>query len=285
MKFNESEVLVLSPLSAVFYGIIQGITEFLPVSSSGHLSILQNLFGTADFEASYFTFDILLHLATLIAVFIIYWRDIFPLVPAFFTMLGKLFKGKFRLSEYDPNERFVIFIIIATIPLFGAVLFKDYIEVLYSSVKIIGLILILNGAVLFVSDKLSHGNKTVTETKPHNALIIGLCQMCAIIPGLSRSGSTITGGLTQGFTREYAVKFSFILSIPAILGANILEIPKLLSTPVPQSDILAYAAGMIAAALAGIAAMKLLIYISRHATFRVFSVYCVIVGILAVIFG
>lgn len=276
---------ILSPLSAVFYGIIQGLTEFLPVSSSGHLSILQNLFGKTDFVTSYFTFDILLHLATLIAVFIIYWRDIFLLVPAFFTMFGKLFKGKFRIAEYDPNERFVIFIIIATLPLFGAVLFKDYIEVLYSSVKIIGLILIFNGAVLFVSDMLSHGNKTVNETKPHNALIIGLCQMCAILPGLSRSGSTITGGLTQGFSREYAVKFSFILSIPAILGANILEIPELLSTPVPRSDILAYVAGMIAAALAGIAAMKLLIYISRHATFRIFSVYCVIVGILAVIFG
>ncbi|MHB1151302.1 MAG: undecaprenyl-diphosphate phosphatase [Eubacteriales bacterium] len=281
----KAKCFILSPLSAVFYGIIQGLTEFLPVSSSGHLSILQNLFGTADFEASYFTFDILLHLATLIAVFIIYWRDIFPLVPAFFTMLGKLFRGKFRIAEYDPNERFVIFIIIATLPLFGAVLFKDYIEVLYSSVKIIGLILILNGAVLFVSDMLSHGTKTVNETKPHNALIVGLCQMCAIIPGLSRSGSTITGGLTQGFTREYAVKFSFIMSIPAILGANILEIPELLSTPVPQSDILAYVAGMIAAALAGIAAMKLLIYISRHATFRIFSVYCVVVGILTVIFG
>lgn len=278
-------MLFLSPLSAVFYGIVQGLTEFLPVSSSGHLSILQNMFGTDNFAASYFTFDILLHLATLIAVFIIYWRDIFSLIPAFFTMLGKLFRGKFRLAEYDPNERFVIFIIIATLPLFAAVLFKDYIEVLYSSVKIIGVILIFNGVVLFVSDMLARGNKTVTEAKPHNALVVGLCQMCAIIPGLSRSGSTITGGLTQGFTREFAVKFSFILSIPAIFGANILEIPKLLSTPVPQSDIIAYAAGMVAAALAGIVAMKLLIYISRHATFKVFSVYCVVVGTLAIIFG
>lgn len=278
-------MLFLSPLSAVFYGIVQGLTEFLPVSSSGHLSILQNMFGTDNFAASYFTFDILLHLATLIAVFIIYWRDIFSLIPAFFTMLGKLFRGKFRLAEYDPNERFVIFIIIATLPLFAAVLFKDYIEVLYSSVKIIGVILIFNGVVLFVSDMLARGNKTVTEAKPHNALVVGLCQMCAIIPGLSRSGSTITGGLTQGFTREFAVKFSFILSIPAILGANIIEIPKLLSTPVPQSDIIAYAAGMVAAALAGIVAMKLLIYISRHATFKVFSVYCVVVGTLAIIFG
>ncbi len=275
----------MSPLSAVLYGVLQGLTEFLPVSSSGHLSIVQNIFGTGDFETSYFTFDILLHLATLAAVFIIYRRDIFPLVPAFFTMSGKMFRGRFHLSEYSPNERFAIFIIIATIPLFGAVLLKDYVEILYSSVKIIGLMLILNGIVLFVSDKLAHGSKTVNETKPRNALIVGLCQMCAILPGLSRSGSTITGGLTQGFSREYAVKFSFILSIPAILGANILEIPELLSSPVPQGDIPAYAAGMIAAVLSGIAAMKLLIYISRHATFGIFSVYCVAVGVLAVIFG
>lgn len=284
-KSNESEVLHLSPISAIFYGIIQGLTEFLPVSSSGHLSILQNLFGTADFETSYFTFDILLHLATLTAVFIVYWRDIFPLVPAIFAVLGKVFRGKFRLSEYNPDERFAIFIIIATLPLFAAVVFKDYIEILYRSTKIIGIILIINGVVLYISDKLARGNKTVTETKPHNALIVGLCQMCAIIPGLSRSGSTITGGLTQGFTREFAVKFSFILSIPAILGANILEIPEIFETPVPQGDIYAYVLGMIAAAAAGIAAMKLLIYISRHTTFRIFSVYCALVGLAAVIFG
>ncbi|MDD4772215.1 MAG: undecaprenyl-diphosphate phosphatase [Eubacteriales bacterium] len=275
----------MSHLEAVFYGIVQGLTEFLPISSSGHLSILQHVFGTADLETSYFTFDILLHLATLAAVFVVYWRDILPLVPAFFTMTGKLFRGKFRLAEFDTNERFVIFIIIATLPLIGAVFIKDYVEILYGSVKIIGLLLILNGIILFVSDILSHGNKTTDETKPHNALIVGLCQMCAVLPGLSRSGSTITGGLTQGFSREYAVKFSFILSIPAILGANILEIPTLLSTPVPKSDITAYMAGMAAAALAGVAAMKLLIYISRRASFKIFSVYCITVGLLTFIFA
>lgn len=282
---KESEVLLLSPLTAVFYGVIQGVTEFLPISSSGHLSVIQNIFGAENFEASYFTFDILLHLATLIAVFIVYWKDIFSLVPAGVSMLGKVFRGKFRLAEYDLNERFVIFIIIATLPLVGAVFFKDYIEVLYGIVKFIGVILIINGAVLFVSDYLSHGSKTVADTKIRNAFVVGLCQMFAIIPGLSRSGSTITGGLTQGFSREYAVKFSFILSIPAILGANILEIPEMLSVPVPGGDIAAYIIGMVAAALSGVAAMKLLIYISRRANFRIFAVYCVIVGILTVIFG
>lgn len=275
----------MSPITAMFYGLVQGLTEFLPVSSSGHLSILQNIFHMEGLEQNYFTFDILLHLATLIAVFIVYHKMIFPLVPAFFTMMGKVFKGKFKLSEYNENERFVIMVIVATIPLFFAVPFNDYFEALYSHTKIIGCILIFNAVVLFISDMMSKGHKDIDEVKPRNAIVVGLCQMCALLPGLSRSGSTITGGLTQGFSREFAVKFSFILSIPAILGANILKIPELISNPVPSSDIFAYALGMVTAALAGIAAMKLLILISRKANFRFFSVYCAIVGLVAVIFG
>ncbi len=275
----------MSPITAIFYGLVQGLTEFLPVSSSGHLSILQNIFHMEGLEQNYFTFDILLHLATLIAVFIVYYKTIFPLVPAIFTTIGKVFKGKFKLCEYNENERFVIMVIVATIPLFFAVPFNDYFESLYSHTKIIGCILIFNALVLFISDMMSKGQKEISEVKPRNAIVVGLCQMCALLPGLSRSGSTITGGLTQGFSREFAVKFSFILSIPAILGANILKIPELISNPVPSSDIFAYVLGMVTAALAGIAAMKLLILISKKANFRFFSVYCAIVGLVAVIFG
>lgn len=280
---NEREVFLLSLLFAIFYGIIQGITEFLPVSSSGHLAIMQRFFGMQDVETNYFSFGVLLHLATLVAVFIVYWRDILPLIPAFFTMIGKLFKGRFK--EFNDNEKFVMYIIIATLPLLPAVLFKDYVEILFSYTKIIGAILIFNAIVLFVSDKLARGGKTITEATPRNAIVVGLCQMCAIIPGLSRSGSTITGGLTQGFDREFAVKFSFILSIPAILGANILEIPQMFQTAVPSDDIIKYAAGMIAALIAGIAAMKLLAYISRKSNFRIFSYYCFIIGLITLIFA
>jgi undecaprenyl-diphosphatase len=109
--------------------------------------------------------------------------------------------------------------------------------------------------------------------------------MIAVVPGLSRSGSTITGGLTQGLDREQAVKYSFIMSIPAVLGANILEIPDIIRTPVPQSDIFNYAVGMFTALIAGIAAIKLLNYISKKSNFRIFSYYCVIIGIITVIFG
>ena len=275
----------MSIVSAIFYGIIQGLTEFLPVSSSGHLSILQNIFGMENMEETRFAFTVLLHFATLAAVFIVYWKDIIPLIPAFFTMIGKLFHGKFRLSSYTNDEKMVIFVILATLPLVPAMLVKKYVEVLYGYTKIIGLILLFNAAVLFVSDMLSRGHKEIGDVKPRNALVVGLCQMCALLPGLSRSGSTITGGLTQGFSREFAVKFSFILSIPAILGANILEIPELVSNPVPSGDLAAYAAGMLTALLAGIAAMKLLIYISRRTNFRIFSYYCAAVGVIALIFG
>jgi len=271
--------------SAVLYGIIQGITEFLPVSSSAHLAIAQNLFGMDNVEASHFTFDILLHLGTLIAVFIVYYKDIFELVPAAFSMLGKVFKGKFKMSDYTATERFVIFVIIATLPLVAAVFIKDYIEMIGGYTKIIGGILILNGIVLFISDKLDKGSVTLDNTKPKYALFVGLCQMCAIVPGLSRSGSTITGGLFMGFKREYAVKFSFILSIPAIIGANLLSVADIFKNPVPSSYIIPYIAGTVAAAVVGILAMKLLIYISKKSNFRMFSYYCWVIGIIAVIFG
>ncbi len=270
---------------AIFYGIIQGITEFLPVSSSAHLAIAQNIFNMENIESSHFTFDILLHLGTLVAVFIVYYKDIFELVPAFFTMLGKVFKGKFKLSEYTETERFVIFVIIATLPLVAAVFIKDYVEILGNYTKIIGGILLLNGVVLFISDKLEKGTVTLENKKPRHALFVGLCQMCAIVPGLSRSGSTITGGLLMGFKREHAVKFSFILSIPAIIGANVLSVADVFENPIPSSYILPYIAGAVAAAVVGIIAMKLLIYISKKSNFRMFSYYCWAVGILAIIFG
>ncbi len=267
---------------AILCGIIQGVTEFLPVSSSAHLAISQNIFGMEEVGM---TFDILLHLGTLVAVFIVFYKDIFCLVPAFFTLIGKLFKGKFKLSEYNENERFLIFVIVATLPLVAAVFLKDYVELLSGYTKIIGGILILNGIILFVSDGLKKDEITVENTKVRNALFVGLCQMMAIVPGLSRSGSTITGGLLQGFKREYAVKFSFILSIPAIIGANVFSIMDVFENPIPSTDVVPYIAGTLAAVLVGVFAMKFLLYISRKSNFRIFSYYCFAVGILAIIFG
>lgn len=272
----------MSILFAIICGIIQGAAEFLPVSSSGHLALFQNIFYNKEVPM---TFDILLHLGTLIAVFIVYWRDIFPLVPAFFTMLGKVFHKKFKLSDYTTNERMVVMVLIGTVPLVIAAFLGDTVEFLSSYTLAVGIILILNSVMLYISDTLARGGVNNENVKPRNALVVGLCQVLAIMPGLSRSGTTITAGLTQSFDREFAVKYSFILSIPAIIGANVTSIPDILENPIPTSDVPAYIIGTVVALVCGVAAMKLLIFISRKANFRAFSYYTFAVGVLAIILG
>ena len=267
-------------LFAIISGIIQGLAEFLPISSSGHLALFQN-FGMPEIESM--AFDVMLHLGTLAAVFIVYHKDIFPLIPAFFTMLGKVFKGKFKLSEATVHERLVLMVIIATIPLDAILPFKGYVEVIKKTTWLVGAILVFNALMLFISDRMASGKVDGENIKPRNALVTGLFQMVAVLPGLSRSGSTITGGLTQGFNREYAVKFSFIMSIPAILGAAVVEIPEAINGGITNEQMLPFIAGTLVAFVVGIAAMKLLIYISKKSNFRIFSVYCLIVGVTMII--
>ncbi len=271
---------------SIFYGIVQGLAEFLPISSSGHLAIFQSVFGTGDPDANV-SFNVLLHLGTLIAVFFVYWRDIAQLICSFFTLCGKLFRGNFKFSTYSENERFVILVLIATLPLIPAALIEGYISALSSYIIIVGVILLFNALLLFFSDRMAKGNKTLGEVKPRNALVVGLCQLLATLPGLSRSGSTITGGLTQGFERPLAVKFSFILSIPAILGACVLKLPEFFRTAANEGSrqLLIYLAGALVAALVGVGAMKLLSYLSKKSNFRIFSYYCFAAGLFAVIWG
>ena len=282
---------------ALFYGIVQGLAEFLPISSSGHLALFQSIFNIGDTD-SLFTFNIFLHIGTLAAVFLMYWRDIFPLIPAFFTLCGKLFKGQlFSREEAEegkkgklilnvtPCERMVIMIVIATLPLLLTFFYKDYVEMLNAYPKVIGGILIFNGVVLFVSDRLARTGKSLEDATAKDAITVGLLQAVAVVPGLSRSGTTITAGLLRGFDRDFAVKFSFILSIPTILGASVLEIPDVIAEPIPSTDIPSYIIGMVTAAVVGFAAMKLLTLISKRSNFTVFSFYCWAVGIVTVIFA
>ena len=272
---------------SILSGIIQGLAEFLPISSSGHLSIFQNVFGMSD-GGAITAFNVLLHAGTLIAVFIVYWRDIFALVPAFFTLCGKILRGKLSFRHYNANERLLVLMVIATLPLIFIALtgLDDYLEAVNGCLWAIGAILIFNGFVLMLSDRVGKQNKDVAELAPLSAFCVGLCQMCALLPGLSRSGSTITGGLLTGLRREDAVKFSFLLSIPAILGACVLELPELFSgeASVTAGQWGVYLAGAAVAALVGIGAMKLLQYISRKANFSVFSFYCFAVGAFAIVF-
>ncbi|MBQ7364031.1 MAG: undecaprenyl-diphosphate phosphatase [Clostridia bacterium] len=271
-------------LYSILLGIIQGLGEFLPISSSGHLALAQTLLGLEVAESN-LAFNVLLHLGTLMAVFIVFYKDIFELIRAFFSLLGKLFHKNFKLSSYTLHERFVVLLLIAILPLIPAAVLSGYIEILMGYPIVVGAILVLNGILLYVSERFATGQKDLENVTPLNALVVGLCQVVAILPGLSRSGSTITGGLTQGFTRPVAVKFSFILSIPAILGAAVLELPALFTEIADTATLFTYLAGAFAAMIVGILAIKLVSWISEHATFKGFAYYCFAIGTVAIVMG
>ena len=253
-----------------FLGLLRGLTEFLPVSSSGHLAIAQNFVG---FESEHsVAFAVMLHLGTLAAVFIMYSSDIFLLIKGFFTLAAKLVTGRIRKCPLETGERLFLMLAVATIPLLPAALLEDHVTSLSAVSWAVGLLLILNGGILFLSDRLSAGNVTVDGLGPKKALFIGLIQMVAILPGISRSGSTITGGLFAGLKREDAVRFSFLL-----------KLPELFDDPSFSAGLPVMAAGVAAALLSGIAAIKLLKYISENKRFTVFSVYCIIAGTVTVV--
>jgi len=270
---------------ASFYGIIQGLTEFLPISSSGHLSIAQNIFGLDVSNTEMLSFDVLLHVGTLIAVFIFYGKDIFSLIPAFFTGTGKLLRRTQSKKEFTDQERLVFFLSVSTLPLAFAPLLERAVAYVGIRTKLIGLILLANGLLLFASDRAKSGHIDQQNQRLTHAISVGLTQLLAVFPGLSRSGATVSSGLFSGFKREYAVKYSFLLSIPAIIGANVLSLPELFSTGIASTSVLPYIFGTVTSALTGIASMKIIIYISKKSNFRIFSYYCWAVGLLAIIFG
>jgi len=267
-------------------GLIQGFTEFLPVSSSGHLCLFQNIFAFDGGGESAFTFDVMLHLATLAAVFIVYRSDIYLLMRSVFSLVSKVMGGRIGRDGLDGGERYALSVICATLPMAAAVVIGDFTEALYSDVRFVGCALMLNALVLFVSDRIAYRRRSSShELKPLASFGVGCFQLCAVIPGLSRSGMTVTGGLTMGLDRESAVRFSFIMSIPVILCANLFEIPDLIATPIPSCDILPIVCGMAAAFVSGICSMKLLAFVARRASFRGFAVYCAAVGAAAVLMG
>lgn len=276
---------MLEMLKAAFYGIVQGLTEFLPVSSSGHLAIMQNIFGLNFDDQILFT--LILHLGSLVAVFIIYFKDIKELFLCFIILIIKIFTGKFKYSRLSPGEKFVIFLFIATLPLVVGALIDNQIEFLANSTKLVGAFLMINAVILFVSDRIPGGNLTEKTASPKNALFVGLCQLIAVVPGVSRSGSTITGGIFTGFDRQFAVKFSFIMSIPAILGASVFKIADFASSgdKVDGALILWCIVGFAFAFISGILAIVFVNIISRRKNFTVFAIYCFIVGLLSLIFG
>ena len=269
----------LSYLQSILLGLVQGLTELLPVSSSGHLAIFKRILG-ADALTTTLTMDILLHVGTLVAVFLVYYKDIWELIREFFCMLWDLLRGKPDFKS--PYRRFVLMVIIGSIPAgIVGVLLKDAIGTL--PLLCVGLALFVTAVLLWLSDRLPKGKKTMATASYPSALFVGLFQGVAILPGISRSGSTIVGACTAGYTREFAVKYSFILSIPAILGAALLD-----AVDVVQSGTLGIAfgpalAGMAVAAISGFLAIRWLLKLVQNSKFHYFSYYCVIAGVLAII--
>ena len=269
---------------AIILGLVQGIAEFLPISSSGHLAILQNLFNMSDIEGGHMFFDVLLHFGTLIAICFMYWSDIKAMVVEVLELLSgrKSYTADGKPKKY-PAARMFFLIVAATLPLVLVLPVNDYIGELSQSTVFIGIALILTGFMLLVSDKMTPGVKTEKNMRFSDALIIGLCQCVATLPGLSRSGTTITAGIATGQNRSYAVKFSLLMSIPAVLGATLLELIKAFKTGIDASLIPAYLFGMVAAMVSGVLAIGLLKLIAKSKRFGGFAYYCWIVGALTII--
>ena len=253
----------MSYLNAIILGIIQGVAEFLPISSSGHLSIFQNFFGLTSAEGDHIFFDVLLHFGTLIAVFFFYRQDIMDLILEFIAMLKKE-KSPIGKEAGIANRRLILMIVIGTLPLLLVLPIKDRLDALYSNTIFIGCALLLTGLILFLSDRVNHGKKTAREATVFDALLVGISQGIATVPGISRSGSTIVTGLCCGFSRSFAVKFSFFLSIPAILGANLLELVDAISTGIEWSMFPKYVVGVLAAMAVTFNDLKMLLFITNE---------------------
>ena len=270
-------------LSSIFLGLVQGIAEFLPISSSGHLSLFQHFFGLT--EAGLF-FDVLLHLGTLIAIFVYYWRDIVNLVKAFLRLVTGIFSKKkkgARKGRKDPGARMILMLIVATLPLIVVLPIKDKVESLYSNTIFVGCALVVTGCILFFSDRMAKGKKTVRSATLLDALLVGVGQALAVVPGLSRSGTTISAGMLRGFSRKFAVRFSFLLSIPAVLGANIISIGDAVAAGIDTSLLPAYIAGTVVAAVSGYFAIRLVNSLADKGKFGSFAYYCWGIGAAAVI--
>ena len=272
----------MSVLTAVLLGLVQGVAEFLPISSSGHLAIaehLLNLQGAANVPDFY---DVLLHLDTLVAVFVAYWGDIRDMVVEFFTGIGDLAHHS-TPNPVPPARRLILLIIVGTLPLFVMVPFRHFFEALGDNMYFIGGALIVTGILLLASDRVHHGRKTEKTATMLDALLVGIGQAIALCPGISRSGMTITSGCFAGFERKFAVRFAFLLSIPAVLGANILSLKDAIDAGIDYASIPAYLAGVAVAAVSGYACIRLLRYVADKGRFGAFAYYCWAAGALTLL--
>ena len=271
----------LSLLSAILLGLIQGVAEFLPISSSGHLAIAEHLLSSGSIEVPGF-YDVLLHLGTLIAVFAAYWQDIVDMIRELIDGVRDLAHGS-TPNPVPPARRMILLIIVGTLPLFAVLPVHDLIEGLGDSLYFVAAALVVTGGLLFFSDRVRKGRKTEKNASLVDVLLVGVTQAIATCPGISRSGTTITAGCFVGFERKFAVRFSFLLSIPAILGANILSLKSALEGEIVWADVPVYLVGVAVAAGVGYLCIRLLRMIADKGRFGWFAYYCWAAGAVTLV--
>ncbi len=285
----------MSAAQSVFLGIVQGLTEFLPVSSSGHLAILKNIFHIRTDGG--LLFDILLHVGTLAVILVVYRRDILEMIREAIFMIRDLLRnlitfiknwlnitrGGYRKIIDGSSRKFVVLIIVSAIPTaVVACLIKTLVTDASATLLIPGICLLITAVLLLMADTVREGHRRAADVTYRCAILIGLAQGLAALPGLSRSGTTIAVCLLLGFDRRFAVKYSFILSVPAILGAALSEVPDVMAEPVAAGQAGIYLLGMVFAFAVGYVCIKVLIVVVRDRKFIYFSGYCTVVGLLAI---
>lgn len=271
-------------IEAVILGLVQGLAEFLPISSSGHLALLQQFFGIK--EDNVLLFAVLLHVGTLISVFIIYWKDIWELIVELFLTIKDIFTGKGLRLDERPVRKLGVMIIVATIPtgLIG-ILFNDFFDGLYNSIVPIGAGLLVTGCLLVIAERMGTSNRGIKEMNFRNAIFVGVVQGIAICPGISRSGSTLFGSLLCNLDRTFAVKFVFLISIPSILGSAVMEAPDAIAAGMNMNDLGPIIVGMIVAAVSGLVAIKTMIKVVSNKKLNYFSYYVWLLGIFVIVYG
>lgn len=264
---------------AIILGIIQGLTEFLPVSSSGHLVLFSRLL---EVKNPALVFEIVVHVGTLLAVFAVFWQDVLLLIKSFFKLILRP-RQALQLIKEDRGCGLLFSLVVATLPVVAvALLFRKQIEQVFQSSLFVGLMLIITGTILFFSDRPRRKGKELQELTPLDSALIGAGQAFAILPGISRSGTTIALGLIRGLDRENAARFSFLLSIPAILGALVFSLDDLAGGAAAVGALPLWT-GLAVSAFTGYLTIHLLLNLIRRGKLVWFSYYTWFLGTAVIV--
>lgn len=271
-------------ITVIIQAVVQGLTEFLPVSSSGHLSVLQHITGVNG-EAA-LVLSLVLHMGTLLAVFIAFWGTIWGMIKEFFLTFRDIFTGRFSWKNMNGNRRMMFMVIIATVLLVPFYLVEGFFTGRQGDGDIVfeGVAFLFTALLLFLSDKFGHGTRTAEQMTVKDAVTVGLFQVVALFPGVSRSGSTTAGGLLCGLEKQTAVTFAFILGIPAILGGSVLELGDALASDM-ELDWVALGIGFVIAAVVGILSIKLVSWLVKKDRYKIFGIYTAVLGAACVVAG